>query len=72
VVKPEKPVNVIGSAPLRNGITKMLSAGSWVPIIGSFALGLNLTATANSASFTQMPQHEFMLILDARVDEVAE
>ena len=56
VVKLENPVSLIGGAPFAWGMTKMLSAGSWVPIIGSFALGSNLTAPANSASFTQCPR----------------
>jgi hypothetical protein len=47
------PVTLIGGAPLGCGITKMLSAGFWVPIMGSLDLGLSLTAPENSLSFTQ-------------------
>src|SRR5260370_40277201 len=50
----EKPVTLIGGAPFACGITKMLSAGSCVPIIGSFDLGCSLTEPANSLSFTQL------------------
>ena len=49
VVKLENPVSLIGGSPFDSGITKMLSFGSWVPIMGSFALGSSLTAPANSA-----------------------
>ena len=56
---------LIGGAPFAWGITKMLSAGSWVPIMGSFALGFSLTAPANSAVVDPMPQYELILILDA-------
>src|SRR5271169_6827479 len=52
VTKVENPVTLIGGAPFACGITKMLSAGSWVPIIGSFDLGCSLTEPANSLSFT--------------------
>src|SRR5712664_1378094 len=55
VTKLEKPVIFIGDAPFACGITKMLSAGSCVPIIGSFDLGCSLTAPANSLSLTQCP-----------------
>ena len=53
--KLEKPVILIGASPSPCGITKMLSAGSCVPIIGSFDLGFNLTDPANSLSLTQCP-----------------
>src|SRR6202011_3054639 len=48
VTKLENPVSLIGAAPVACGITKMLSAVSCVPIIGSFDLGLSRTAPANS------------------------
>ena len=51
-MKLEKPVILIGRAPFACGITKMLSEGSWVPIMGSFDFGLSLTAPANALSFT--------------------
>src|SRR6202011_1796359 len=53
LTKLENPVILIGDVPCACGITKMLSAGSCVPIIGSFDLGCSLTAPANSLSFTQ-------------------
>ena len=46
---------LIGGPPLAWGITKMLSAGFCVPIIGSLDLGLSLTDPANSLSLTQCP-----------------
>jgi hypothetical protein len=53
--KLENPVTLIGAPPLAWGITKMLSAGSCVPIIGSLDLGFSLTDPANSLSLTQWP-----------------
>src|SRR5271156_2375155 len=53
VTNVSNPVILIGGAPFACGITKMLSSGFCVPIIGSFALGFILTAPANSLSFTQ-------------------
>src|SRR5204862_6510318 len=55
VTKLENPATLIEAPPLPCGITKMLSAGSCVPIIGSFDLGLSLTFPANSPSLTQCP-----------------
>ena len=39
VTKLERPVTSIGGPPSACGMTKMLSAGSWVPISGSFDFG---------------------------------
>src|SRR5947199_3381999 len=50
VIKVENPVTLIGDAPLGCGITKILSLGSRVPIIGSLDLGGSLTAPTNSLS----------------------
>jgi hypothetical protein len=52
--KLENPVTLIGGPPLAWGITKMLSAGFCVPIIGSFDLGLSLTDPANSLASTRV------------------
>ena len=52
VTKLERPMILIGGAPPACGITKMLSAGSCVPMSGSFALGFSRTAPANSLSLT--------------------
>ena len=52
--KLENPVISIGGAPFGWGITKILSAGSCVPTIGSFDLGFSRTAPANSLSLTQL------------------
>ena len=39
VMKLERPVTSIGGPPSACGMTKMLSAGFWVPISGSFDFG---------------------------------
>jgi hypothetical protein len=39
VMKLERPVTSIGGPPFACGMTKMLSAGFWVPISGSFDFG---------------------------------
>ena len=39
VTKLERPVTSIGGPPFACGMTKMLSAGFWVPISGSFDFG---------------------------------
>ena len=49
----------------------MLSAGSCVPIIGSFDLGWSLTVSGKFAVIDPMSEHELVLVLDARVDEIA-
>ena len=64
-MKLENPVILIGGAPFACGITKMLSAGSCVPIIGSFDLGLQPDRAGEFAVVYPMPQHELILILDA-------
>src|SRR5882724_4873187 len=53
--KLENPVILTGAAASPLGMTKMLSAGSCVPIIGSFDLGFSRTDPANSLSLTQCP-----------------
>ena len=50
----------------------MLSAGSWVPIIGSFDLGVKPDGPGELAVIGPLSQHELVLVLDARVDEVKE
>jgi len=54
-MKLENPVILIGGTPLACGITKMLSAGSCMPIMGSFDLGFSLTApvTLDMQSFVK-------------------
>jgi hypothetical protein len=52
VTKLEKPVIFRGGAPPGCGISKMLSAESFVPTITSFDFGFKRTAPTNSASFT--------------------
>ena len=72
VTKVERPVTSIGGPPSACGITKMLSAGFWVPISGSFDFGFSLTAPANSAVIYPTSQHELILIFDVRVNEIEE
>ena len=72
VTKVERPVTLIGGLPSAWGMTKMLSAGSWVPISGSLDLGSSLTAPANSLSLHPGSQHELVLVFDVRVDELKE
>ena len=50
----------------------MLSAGSCVPTSGSFDFGSSLTAPGEFAVVDPPSQHELVLVLDVRVDEVEE
>ena len=50
----------------------MLSAGSWVPIMGSFDFGFSRTDPANSAVVDPLAKHELILVFDVGVDEIAQ
>src|SRR5277367_2621172 len=43
-IKVESPVTLMAGVPSACGMTKMLSSGFWVAIIGSFDLGFSRTA----------------------------
>ena len=53
-------------------MTKMLSAGSWVPINGSFDLGVKPDGAGEFAVIDPLSQHELVLVFDVRVDELKE
>ncbi len=53
-------------------MTKMLSAGSWVPISGSFDSGSKPDGPGEFAVVDPLSQHELVLVFDVRVDELKE
>ena len=50
----------------------MLSAGSWVPISGSFDLWVEPDGSGEFAVIDPLSQHELILVFDVRVDEITE